>query len=132
MIEARFLELNDSAFEKFEFPKTVVEAAACCKELWIRAKVQHAWQLWTAEIGSREARGESFFTALFDAAPSLQIMFKNPKAVTAMRFMEGLGSLIAVIGKPNQLFKEIESLGFRHLDIDVTSPFAATFNQSES
>lgn len=49
-------------------------------------------------------------------------MFKNPKAVTAMRFMEGLGSLIMLMGKPNQLFKEVESLGFRHLDIEVTSP----------
>jgi len=28
---------------------------------------------------------ENFFTVLFDAAPSLQVIFKNPKAVTAMR-----------------------------------------------
>jgi hypothetical protein len=41
------------------------------------------WDSWTCEIGSREARGEAFYTALFDAAPSLQLMFKSPKAVTA-------------------------------------------------
>ena len=52
-------------------------------------KVQAAWNDWTHEIGSREARGEAFYTALFDAAPSLQLMFKNPKAVTVPRKKSG-------------------------------------------
>ena len=41
------------------------------------------WQLWTAEIGCKEARGEAFYTMLFDAAPSLQLLFKTSKSVTA-------------------------------------------------
>lgn len=47
------------------------------------SEVSEMWDSWTCEIGSREARGEAFYTALFDAAPSLQLMFKSPKAVTA-------------------------------------------------
>lgn len=112
------IELNDSSFEKTQFPKDLVKA------------VQAAWNDWTHEIGSREARGEAFYTALFDAAPSLQLMFKNPKAVTAMRFMEGLTGLVNAMGDATTLFKEVESLGFRHLEIDVTSIRAGFFREA--
>lgn len=39
------------------------------------------WQMCHCRVSIEE----NFFTVLFDAAPSLQIMFKSPKAVTAMR-----------------------------------------------
>ena len=41
--------------------------------------------------------------------------------------MEGLGSLVSVMGKPVALFKEVEGIGFRHLDLDVTSDLANSF-----
>ena len=44
-----------------------------------RFEVSEMWDSWTCEIGSREARGEAFYTALFDAAPSLQLMFKSQR-----------------------------------------------------
>ena len=62
-------------------------------------KVQAAWNDWTHEIGSREARGEAFYTALFDAAPSLQLMFKNPKAVTVPR-LEKVGERWTIFDLP--------------------------------
>lgn len=111
-------ELNDTSFEKTQFPKDLVKA------------VQSMWNTWTHEIGSREARGEAFYTALFDAAPSLQLMFKSPKAVTAMRFMEGLTGLVNAMNDATTLFKEVESLGFRHLEIDVTSIRAGFFREA--
>lgn len=43
------------------------------------------WQAWGAQTGCKETRGEAFYTMLFDAAPSLQLLFKNPKAVTVAR-----------------------------------------------
>ena len=38
-----------------------------------------------------------------------------------MRFMEGLTGLVNAMNDATALFKEVESLGFRHLEIDVTS-----------
>jgi len=38
----------------------------------------------------REAAGETIFAALFDAAPSLQALFVTPRAVQALKFMNGL------------------------------------------
>ncbi|CAK9048506.1 unnamed protein product, partial [Durusdinium trenchii] len=114
----RFQECSDALFEKVEFPKEMVSA------------VHEMWQAWGAQTGCKETRGEAFYTMLFDAAPSLQLLFKNPKAVTAMRFMEGLGSLVSVMGKPVALFKEVEGIGFRHLDLDVTSIRAGFFREA--
>eukprot|EP00435_Cladocopium_sp_Y103_P065432 s597_g27.t1 len=110
--------MDDSNFEKAHFPKDITRA------------VSEMWDSWTCEIGSREARGEAFYTALFDAAPSLQLMFKSPKAVTAMRFVEGLTTLVNAMGNPNTLFKEVEALGFRHLDIEITSIRAGFFREA--
>ena len=39
----------------------------------------------------------------------------------AMRFVEGLTTLVNAMGNPSTLFKEVEALGFRHLDIEITS-----------
>ncbi|CAJ1404592.1 unnamed protein product [Effrenium voratum] len=114
----RFLELNPDTFEQTEFPTAIVKA------------VQEMWQTWTSGPEGREARGEAFYTQLFDAAPSLQIVFKSPKAVMAMRFMTGLGSLISVMGKPSALFTTVEGMGFRHLDIDVTGVRAGFFREA--
>lgn len=44
----------------------------------------------------------------------------NRKA-EAMRFVEGLTALVNAMGNPATLFKEVEALGFRHLDIEITS-----------
>eukprot|EP00438_Fugacium_kawagutii_P021594 Skav212178 [mRNA] locus=scaffold754:392548:402202:+ [translate_table: standard] len=112
----RYLDLDVSKFEKVQFPKDIVKA------------VQALWGSWTSEIGSKEASGEAFYTALFDAAPSLQLMFKSPKA--AMRFMEGLTALVNSMGNSTALFKEVEALGFRHLDIEVTSIRATFFREA--
>lgn len=114
----RYLEMDDTTFEKAHFPKDIAKA------------VSEMWDSWTCEIGSREARGEAFYTALFDAAPSLQLMFKSPKAVMAMRFVEGLTALVNAMGNPTTLFKEVEALGFRHLDIEITSIRAGFFREA--
>eukprot|EP00435_Cladocopium_sp_Y103_P065929 s642_g28.t1 len=73
---------------------------------------------------------ENFLTVLFDAAPSLQIMFKSPKAVTAMRMMAGLGDAIAVVGKATLLRKEVEALAFRHLEVEASTVRADFFRES--
>ena len=52
---------------------------------------------------SREAAGEAIYAALFDAAPSLQSLFRTPRAVMAMRFMNGLNSIIAKLDNPKEM-----------------------------
>eukprot|EP00434_Breviolum_minutum_P001222 symbB.v1.2.001070.t1/scaffold33.1/size517934/22 len=110
--------MDDSTLGSVTFPQDVVQ------------DVQAMWNLMLEEWGSREMAGENFFTVLFDAAPSLQIMFKSPKAVTAMRFMAGLGDTIAMLGKPAYLRKEVEAMAFRHLEVDVSLVRADFFRES--
>ena len=43
-----------------------------------------------ASVTSREAAGETIYAATFDAAPCLQFLFVTPRAVLAMRLMNGL------------------------------------------
>eukprot|EP00438_Fugacium_kawagutii_P020872 Skav228292 [mRNA] locus=scaffold209:80370:94245:- [translate_table: standard] len=55
----------------------------------ISAEVQNGWQTFLTSSSSREAAGETIYAALFDAAPSLQSLFKTARSVMAMRFMNG-------------------------------------------
>jgi hypothetical protein len=79
---------------------------------------------------SREAAGEAIYAALFDAAPSLQSLFKTPRAVMAMRFMNGLNNIIAALKDPKALKVVVETLGFQHLDLEVTGPRTVIFRDA--
>ncbi|CAJ1430401.1 unnamed protein product [Effrenium voratum] len=57
----------------------------------IAAEAQSVWQLFINTSSSREAAGEAIYAALFDAAPSLQSLFKTARSVMALRFMNGRG-----------------------------------------
>ena len=46
---------------------------------------------------------------------------QSEASVEAMKFVEGLTILVNSMGNPAQLFKEVEALGFRHLDMEITS-----------
>lgn len=52
---------------------------------------------------ANEAAGEAIYAALFDSAPTLQGLFKNPRAVMAMRFMGGLNQIISSLRDPKAL-----------------------------
>ncbi|CAE7779467.1 unnamed protein product [Symbiodinium sp. CCMP2456] len=104
----KYATVDDSSFDDFELPETI-------------ATVQEAWNAFCGEFESREAAGEMFFTSLFDAAPSLQLLFKSPKAVVAFHSIRfwcrtSDGSFPSVTVHCAQ-----EAQGFRHLEIDVTS-----------
>ena len=64
----------------------------------------------TAE--SREAAGEVIYSALYEAAPSLQSLFVTPRAVQAMKFMNGLASFCEAMVDPPKLKILVETLGF--------------------
>merc|ERR1719446_611670 len=91
---------------------------------------QQAWTTFINSASSREAAGEAIYAALFDSAPSLQSLFVTPRAVQAMRFMNGLNTFIIHLGDPAALKMDVETLGFTHLDKEVTVPRAVIFRDA--
>lgn len=93
--------------EEVRFPKDVIEEA------------QQAWMSFTM-ASTKEAAGESLYSAIFHAAPSLQSLYKIPRPTMALRFMNSINAAVAVAHRPSALKTQAEALGFQHFDIDVT------------
>ena len=93
-------------------------------------EVKNTWGDYLKSAESREAAGEAIYAALFDAAPSLQSLFRTPRAVMAMRFMNGLNSIISQLDSPKALKIVVETLGFQHLDLEVTVPRVVIFRDA--
>ncbi|CAJ1350198.1 unnamed protein product, partial [Effrenium voratum] len=112
------VDVQDKVFEEIRLVQDVVESA------------QAGWNTFIQISSSRDAAGEAIYAALFDAAPSLQSLFKTPRSVMAMRFMNGLSSIMNALGSPSALKIIVETLGFQHLDLDVTVPRVAIFRDA--
>ena len=111
-------EVQDKVFEEIQLPSDIIEEA------------QAGWNSFIQLSSSRDAAGEAIYAALFDAAPSLQSLFKTPRSVMAMRFMNGLTGIINALSTPSGLKVMVETLGFQHLDLDVTVPRVAIFRDA--
>ena len=70
------------------------------------------WRLFINAAESREAAGEVIYSALFESAPSLQSLFVTPRAVQAMKFMNGIASFVTSLDDPPKLKILVETLGF--------------------
>jgi len=106
----------------------VFEELHLSDQMW--NEVQLVWTTFLKSSESREAAGEAIYAALFDSAPSLQSLFKTPRAVMAMRFMNGLSQIIGQLGDPKALKIVVETLGFQHLDLEVTPPRVVIFRDA--
>ena len=94
---------------------------------------EHAVAAWNAFLGrypSRQTAGEAIFAAIFDASPSLQVSFKSPSTVLAMKFVNGFGAVVLNAGDPSRLKPLVETLGFQHMDFDVTRQKIQTFRDA--
>merc|ERR1711972_1234892 len=91
---------------------------------------QEAWRTFINSASSREAAGEAIYAALFDAAPSLQSLFTTPRAIQAMKFMNGLNQFVMGLSDPPSLKIAVETLGFGHLALDVTVPRVVIFRDA--
>jgi len=111
-------EINEEVFEELVLDSNIVR------------EVQSVWQAFQQAAGSRDAAGEAMYTSVFEAAPSLQKLFKTPRAVMAMRFMNGINQMVDAIGDPPRLKVTVETLGFQHLDFEVTVPRVAVFRDA--
>lgn len=89
-----------------------------------------AWKAFLDSYPTREVAGETIYATLFDSAPSLQSLFKTPRAVMSLRFMMGVNQIIMALGEPKQCKAVIESIGFQHLDLEVTVPRIAIFRDA--
>merc|ERR1711879_1049683 len=96
----------------------------------IADEVLSVWNTFLRSAESREAAGEAIYAALFDSAPSLQSLFKTPRAVMAMRFMNGLNQIINSLSDAKSLKVIVETLGFQHLDLEVTIPRVVIFRDA--
>mmetsp|Transcript_46290 Transcript_46290/g.108445 ORF Transcript_46290/g.108445 Transcript_46290/m.108445 type:complete len:1114 (-) Transcript_46290:184-3525(-) len=108
----------DQVFEEMHLPPDVA------------AEAMQAWQAFIAMASSREAAGEAIYSAVFDAAPSLQSLFKTARSVMALRFMNGINAIICTADKPAALKMQVETLGFQHLDLEVTPPRVDIFREA--
>lgn len=114
----KYLEVNEVTFEEANFPLQIMQEA------------QDAWNFFVNALNGRDAAGEAIYAAVFDAAPSLQSLFKTARSVMAMRFMNGLTSIVAAAQNPQLLKNQVESLGFQHLDLEVTVPRVGIFRDA--
>merc|ERR1712228_522565 len=111
-------EINVNSFEELRLDEAVVMNA------------QEAWRTFINSAASREAAGEAIYAALFDAAPSLQSLFTTPRAIQAMKFMNGLNQFVTGLSDPPALKIAVETLGFGHLALDVTIPRVVIFRDA--
>merc|ERR1712151_988661 len=111
-------EINVNSFDELRLDEAVVMNA------------QEAWRIFINSAASREAAGEAIYAALFDAAPSLQSLFTAPRAIQAMKFMNGLNQFIMGLSDPPALKVAVETLGFGHLALDVTVPRVVIFRDA--
>ncbi|CAE8584974.1 unnamed protein product, partial [Polarella glacialis] len=112
------VDVQDKSFNEVKFPEVVVK------------EVQACWNDFLSSASSREAAGEAYYAAIFDAAPSLQSLFKTPRAVMAIRLLTGIGGIVNNMGNPSALKTSVETMGFQHLDLDVTVPRVTIFRDA--
>mmetsp|Transcript_56346 Transcript_56346/g.91182 ORF Transcript_56346/g.91182 Transcript_56346/m.91182 type:complete len:1208 (+) Transcript_56346:127-3750(+) len=92
--------------------------------------VQDSWRAFLDNSESDQAAGEAIYSALFEGAPSLQPLFITPRAVQSVRFLNGIKNFVHVINNPTQLKVAVETLGFGHLNIEVTIPRVMIFRDA--
>ncbi|CAE8622519.1 unnamed protein product [Polarella glacialis] len=112
------MDVQDKTFEEIRLPADVV------------SEVQGTWNAYMSSASSRVAAGEAIYAALFDSAPSLQSLFKTPRAVMAIRIMAGLNNIVGAVHEPGPLKMIVETLGFQHLDMQVTIPRVIIFRDA--
>merc|ERR1719371_84247 len=94
------------------------------------AAAKDTWRMFINGAVSREAAGEVIYSALFESAPSLRTLFVTPRAVQAMKFMNGIASFVTNLDDPAKLKILVETLGFGHLHLDVTVPRVVIFRDA--
>lgn len=116
---SKYQSVYEQTFDKIQIPSDVLQDTSEALQTFI-----------TTQNSSRESAGDAIFNAIFEAAPSLQTLFKSPRPVMALKFCSALVSLINVAPKPGALKTAVETIGFQHLDVEVTSVRMDVFREA--
>ena len=73
------------------------------------------WKLFVSSADSRKAADKANVSALFESAPSRQLLFVTPWAVQVMRFMNGIANFSDFLKDLKGLQTHVETLGFGRL-----------------
>lgn len=65
--------------------------------------------------GQADVAALIFYQRLFELEPSLRQLFCTPIHVQGGRLMESLGLFLSLLERPNDLRRELEALGARHI-----------------
>jgi len=111
-------EIQERTFEEIKLPDAVV------------AEIVSSWSLFLAAMSSREAAAEALYSAFYEAAPSLQPLFRTPRGVMAVRILNGIISVVVSLDQPKALKTAVETLGFQHMDLEVTAARVTMFRDA--
>lgn len=93
-------------------------------------QVQASWSAFCSASSSLAEAGEAIYESIFENMPGLQGLFLTPRAVQAMRFSYSLDGLVRVVDNPAELKGMVETVGFQHLNLDVTEARVAVFRDA--
>eukprot|EP00930_Biecheleria_cincta_P042504 TRINITY_DN29251_c0_g1_i1.p1 TRINITY_DN29251_c0_g1~~TRINITY_DN29251_c0_g1_i1.p1 ORF type:complete len:1177 (+),score=268.20 TRINITY_DN29251_c0_g1_i1:131-3661(+) len=117
-IEDAAEDINTASFNELHLPASGIK------------EVREAWALFLSCFSTREAAAEAMYNSIFESAPSLQSLFTTPKAIQSMRFLDEVCKYIDLLSQPKQLKNLVETLAFRHLNLEVTVPRAMIFRDA--
>lgn len=99
--------------EEFELARVEASLAELIKD---------TWQAFLQKYSAREFAGEAILDAIFEEAPTLEGFFKMPRSVFGIRFTMAVTNIMDGCGDSAQLKRQVETLGFQHMDLDITVP----------
>ncbi|CAK9025545.1 unnamed protein product [Durusdinium trenchii] len=102
-------EIRTDSFDLLEMPRQTA------------ADLQSAWEHFIHCYESTEVAGEALYDAICESSPAVSLLFKTPRTVTAMRLNEGIHQIINSLNEPQDVKNLVDMLGFRHLELDVTT-----------
>lgn len=117
-IEDAAEDINTTAFNELHLPASGIK------------EVREAWALFLSCFTTREAAAEAMYNSIFESAPSLQSLFTTPKAIQSMRFLDEVCKYVDLLDQPKRLKNMVETLAFRHLNLEVTVPRAMIFRDA--
>eukprot|EP00927_Polykrikos_kofoidii_P058435 TRINITY_DN5294_c1_g1_i1.p1 TRINITY_DN5294_c1_g1~~TRINITY_DN5294_c1_g1_i1.p1 ORF type:complete len:1098 (-),score=168.07 TRINITY_DN5294_c1_g1_i1:130-3180(-) len=91
---------------------------------------QMTWQAFIATFASKEAAGEAIYKGFLDVSTSFHQYFQTPKAIQAVKLMNGLNQIIFGLDNPASLKTIVETIGFGHLALEVTVPRVVLFREA--
>jgi len=108
-VEINATEIRATSLEAFEVSVELADAACA------------AWNALTSRFESQSAADDAVYSAFFEASPSIQMHFTSPRGVLASKFTTCVHQLVMNMRDGFKLQKLVETLGFQHLHLEITS-----------